>query len=174
MKKNVFKEIIEELKKFVFKKSAVIFFLVPLIIFFIITRFTDLEITQVFFSDLMNSLIISILSLLSIIIDKPLVAYSSALARQWPLKWYWHSKVKPAYKEVTFFWFIYFSIKFIVQWLVIKQFFINFLLGWPSMIILLIASYIYGQKRLQQLQGPGVEEFKKNRKPPWEGQKKGF
>ena len=39
--------------------------------------------------------------LLSVIIKRPLVAWTSYLTRRWPLDWYWHPKVLPAYSEVT-------------------------------------------------------------------------
>lgn len=50
----------------------------------------------------------------------------------------------------------------------------NILLGWPVMISVLIASYIYGIWCLRQLGGPGIEEFKEEKNPPWKGQSRGF
>jgi hypothetical protein len=47
-------------------------------------------------------------------------------------------------------------------------------LGWPAIIVVLSISYIYGIWRLNNLGGPGVDEFKDNKEPPWDGQKKGF
>jgi hypothetical protein len=40
--------------------------------------------------------------------------------------------------------------------------------------MVLVASYIYGIWRLRQLGGPGVEEYKEDKKPPWKGQSRGF
>jgi hypothetical protein len=175
MKENLLQELWEQLKEFVFKKTALAIFLLTILFFFIINRFTNFSFNTIFLSDLLNSLIFVVLSFFSLIIGRPLVAYTSALARQWPLQWYWHPQIRPAYKEVTFFWLIYFSIKLVVQWRFINQLgVINFLLGWPSLIVLLVFSYLYGQKRLKDLQGPSVEEFKKQQKPPWKGQQKGF
>jgi hypothetical protein len=51
---------------------------------------------------------------------------------------------------------------------------VRILLGWPFIILLLIATYVYGLWRLSKLQGPSVEEFKTGKAPPWEGQKRGF
>jgi choline-glycine betaine transporter len=51
---------------------------------------------------------------------------------------------------------------------------VRFIMGWPFTVLILVASYLYGQKRLQALTGPGVEEFKAGARPPWEGQRKGF
>jgi hypothetical protein len=42
------------------------------------------------------------LVLVSLIIRKPMVAWTSYLARRWPLDWYWYERVRPAYTEVTF------------------------------------------------------------------------
>ena len=51
---------------------------------------------------------------------------------------------------------------------------INILLGWPFTILILILSYLYGLWHLQNLGGPGVQEYQNDKKPPWEGQKRGF
>ena len=48
------------------------------------------------------------LCVVSILIKRPMVAYTSFVTRRWPLKWYWHPKVRPAYNEVTWVWFIFF------------------------------------------------------------------
>ena len=50
----------------------------------------------------------------------------------------------------------------------------NILLAWPFTITILIISYVYGIWRLKNLGGPGVEEFKEDKKPPWKGQNKSF
>jgi hypothetical protein len=39
--------------------------------------------------------------LLSVIAGRPLVAWTSYIAHRWPLDWYWHPQVRPAYDEVT-------------------------------------------------------------------------
>jgi hypothetical protein len=51
---------------------------------------------------------------------------------------------------------------------------VNALLGWPALIILLVFSYLYGTWRLGNLKGPSTEEFKNQTPPPWQGQKRGF
>ncbi len=56
----------------------------------------------------------------------------------------------------------------------VELFFSNLILGFPSTLVILIASYIYGIWRLNRLKGPGVEEFLSQAEPPWKGQKKGF
>ena len=46
--------------------------------------------------------------------------------------------------------------------------------GKTLLILLLVASYLYGLWRLQRLNGPSVEEFRSGAEPPWQGQKRGF
>ena len=41
-------------------------------------------------------------------------------------------------------------------------------------LILLIVSYFLGLRKLKNLKGPSVEEFKNNVSPPWKGQERGF
>lgn len=120
------------------------------------------------------------LALVSLLIRKPMVAWTSYLARRWPLDWYWHEKVRPAYTEVTVAWLAYFSLKLFWQ---VSLFqgreidelaLVNTLTGWPATIALLIISYLYGTRRLAQLRGPSVEEFRNGVPAPWSGQKRGF
>ena len=120
------------------------------------------------------------LALVSLLIRKPMVAWTSYLARRWPLDWYWHEKVRPAYTEVTVAWLAYFALKLFWQ---VSLFqgreidelaLVNTLTGWPATIALLIISYLYGTRRLAQLRGPSVEEFRNGVPAPWSGQKRGF
>jgi hypothetical protein len=120
------------------------------------------------------------LALTSLIIRKPMVAWTSYLARRWPLDWYWHEKVRPAYTEVTLAWIIFFALCLFWQVTLfqgqdISQLaLVNTLTGWPATIVLLIVSYLYGTWRLAQLCGPSVEEFNNNLPAPWQGQRRGF
>ena len=121
-----------------------------------------------------------ILCLVSILVRRPMVAWTSAIARRWPWEWYWHPRVRPAYTEVTWLWTLYFGLRLFVQLNLFRSEsaellgLINVLAGWPGIIVLLIISYVYGIWRLKQLQGPGVEEFKAGKGPPWVGQRRGF
>jgi hypothetical protein len=120
------------------------------------------------------------LALISLIIRKPMVAWTSYFARRWPLDWYWHERVRPAYTEVTVVWLLYFALK--LWWqaslfqanAVDELTLVNTLTGWPATIALLIFSYLYGTWRLAQLGGPSVDEFKNNSPAPWLGQRQGF
>lgn len=120
------------------------------------------------------------LALVSLVIRKPMVAWTSYLARRWPLDWYWHARVRPAYTEVTLAWILYFGLKLFWQVslfqgnAVDELALVNTLTGWPATIILLILSYLYGTWRLAQLRGPSVEEFRNDAPAPWQGQRRGF
>ena len=122
----------------------------------------------------------TVLCLVSVVVGRPLVAFTSYVARRWPLNWYWHPRVRPAYSEVTWLWVVFFGLRLLLQ---INLFqgeaasllgIVQLLTGWPATIILLIVSYLYGSWRLRSLSGPSVEEFKSGAEPPWSGQKRGF
>ena len=121
-----------------------------------------------------------LLCVVSVVLRRPLVAWSSFLVRRWPLAWYWHPRVLPAYNEVTVLWAVAFATRLALELWLFQREATNLLgtirvcLGWPYTILLLIASYLYGLWRLGHLQGPSVEEFKAGSAPPWEGQKRGF
>lgn len=116
----------------------------------------------------------------SVVLNRPLVAWTSFIARRWPLGWYWHPKVLPAYNEVTIMWAVSYSARLAFEYWLFQHEALNALgatkifLGWPYTVILLIASYLYGLRRLGQLKGPSIEEFKSGKEPPWEGQRRGF
>jgi hypothetical protein len=133
-----------------------------------------------FLPGLISGTITVVLCIASVVINRPVVAWTSFIARRWPLDWYWHPKVMPAYNEVTIIWAVSFSIRLILEFWLFQQEAVSalgitrVLLGWPYTVILLIVSYLYGLWRLGQLRGPSVEEFKTGKEPPWEGQKRGF
>ena len=121
-----------------------------------------------------------LLCLVSVLVGRPIVAFTSFVARRWPLKWYWHPKVRPAYSEVTWMWVVFFGLRLLLQFNLFQEEaasllgVVQFLTGWPATIILLIISYLYGTWRLGNLGGPSVDEFKAGAEPPWQGQKRGF
>ena len=122
----------------------------------------------------------ALLCVISVLLRRPLVAWTSYITRRWPLDWYWHPKVRPAYSEVTIIWALFFTFRTLIQFELFQQQaagtlgIVQLLSGWPALIILLVASYLYGMWRLQNLAGPSVEEFKSGSEPPWQGQKRGF
>jgi len=120
------------------------------------------------------------LCLISVLVGRPIVAVTSFVARRWPLNWYWHPKVRPAYGEVTWIWVLFFGLRLLLQFNLFQQEsasllgIVQFITGWPATIVLLIASYLYGTWRLRKLGGPSVDEFKAGAEPPWQGQQRGF
>ena len=118
--------------------------------------------------------------LVSVIVGRPLVAWTSYVARRWPLDWYWHPKVRPVYNEVTLAWAVFFTIRLGLQWSLFQEQaarllgVIQVVTGWPATIALLVVSYLYGTWRLRNLRGPSVAEFRSGAEPPWTGQRRGF
>lgn len=133
-----------------------------------------------FLPTIISSGLLSLLCLMSAVVKRPLVALTSHLARDWPLEWYWHGKVRPAYGEVTVAWAIFFGLRMILQWALFASgetavlSVLSIVAGWPATIVLLVLSYLYGIWRLRTLAGPSVEEFEHGADPPWEGQQRGF
>jgi hypothetical protein len=127
-----------------------------------------------------NGALVFIVTLGSVIVRRPLVAWTSHLARRWPLDWYWHPRVRPAYSEVTLVWAVIFGLRLWGQILLFQaenpEAFAAFttLGGWPTTIVLLVLSYLYGTWRLKQLAGPSVDDLKAGTPPPWTGQQRGF
>jgi len=133
-----------------------------------------------FLPGIVNGVLMITLALISLVIRKPMVAWTSYLARRWPLDWYWHARVRPAYSEVTLAWIAFFALRLFWQVTlfqgrnVSQLALVNALTGWPATIVLLIVSYLYGTWRLTTLHGPSVEEFRNNIPAPWQGQRRGF
>ncbi|MCJ7717548.1 MAG: DUF3159 domain-containing protein, partial [Anaerolineales bacterium] len=73
----------------------------------------------------------------SAILKRPLAAWSSFLTRRWPLEWYWHNNVRPAYTEVTLIWALAFSARTGLEYWLFQRQAVNALgaskifLGWP-------------------------------------------
>jgi hypothetical protein len=133
-----------------------------------------------FLPGLISSGLTVVLLLISAAVRRPLAAITSHLTRSWPLAWYWHPRVRPAYSEVTLFWVVGFGARLGLEYWLFQQGaaqslgLIRTVLGWPYTILLLIISYLYGLWRLGKLAGPSVEEFQTGAGEPWEGQKRGF
>jgi len=136
--------------------------------------------TAFFLPTLINGGLTTLVLLISILIKRPAVAFTSHITRRWPLKWYWHPRVRPAYSDVTAIWVIFSGIKLLIQlWFYLRRddnglALFNVISGWPALVLLLILSYVYGLKRLRDLKGPSVDEFNQNAPAPWQGQNRGF
>jgi hypothetical protein len=133
-----------------------------------------------FLPGIVSGVVTVVACLVSVIVGRPLVAWTSYFARRWPLNWYWHPKVRPAYSEVTCLWAIFFAGRLFLQVMLFQDAaaellgLLQVVTGWPATIALLVISYLYGTVRLQRLRGPSVEEFKAGAEPPWTGQRRGF
>ncbi len=133
-----------------------------------------------FIPAIVSSALLLILALGSLAAGKPLAAWASHLTRGWPLEWFWRRDIKPAYREVTMFWSALILMRLIIQIILFQRgdpaglAWANILLGWPVIITVLVLSYLYGIWRLRRLGGPGVDEFRAGKEPPWQGQTRGF
>jgi hypothetical protein len=118
--------------------------------------------------------------LVSVPLRRPAVAYTSWLARGWPLSWYWHPQVRPAYGRATLMWAGFFGARTAVQWRLFVGGEVEWLaamrvaLGLPALLLLLVTTYLLGRHWLTELSGPSVAEFESEDPPPWEGQPSGF
>ena len=136
--------------------------------------------TNFFLPDIITNGFILVLSIGSLIINKPIAAYLSHLTRGWTLNWFWRKDIIPAYREVTYLWTAFFLIRTIIQVVLFIGNDVNALLwtstimGLPATFLILTISYVYGIWRLKQLGGPGIDEFDANKKPPYRGQNRGF
>ena len=133
-----------------------------------------------FLPDMITSVALAAVCLVSAAVRRPLVAWTSHLVRRWPRQWYWHPRVLPAYRETTLAWAVFFLLQAALQWaLVLRQdvgltAMSSFLNAWPATAVLLVLTYLYGTWRLPRLAGPSVVEFQNGSPPPWGGQRRGF
>jgi hypothetical protein len=129
---------------------------------------------------LVSGLLTVLVCIGSVLIKKPLAAWTSMISRRWPREWYWLDQVRPAYAEVTLIWAAAFGLRTGLEYWLLDSIGINSLgitkiiLGWPYTILILVLSYFFGVWRLGTLKGPSVEEYKNGVSPPWEGQTRGF
>jgi hypothetical protein len=118
--------------------------------------------------------------LISLVVRRPLVAYASWATRGWPLGWFWHDRVRPAYTAVTWIWLAFFGVRTAVQAVLYLEGdvttlgAVRILTGWPGLLALLAVTYLVGRKRLEALGGPSVDEFEASALPPWTVQPHGF
>jgi hypothetical protein len=133
-----------------------------------------------FLPNIVTGALITVLCLVSVLVGRPIVALTSHFARRWPLDWYWHPRVRPAYSGVTWLWIVFFGLRLFLQLNLFQNAaagllaVVDLLTGWPATIVLLVISYLYGTWRLRTLGGPSVEEFRAGKEAPWEGQRRGF
>jgi len=133
-----------------------------------------------FLPNIVINAVIVLLGFISLVIDRPAIAWVSSAAHKRPLGWYWHPNVLPAYREVTLGWGVFLSLRLLLQVYLYRTDAVNLLgtfqvlTGTPATIVLLMISYFYGIWRLKRLQGPGIEEYEMDVLPPWRGHTGGF
>ena len=133
-----------------------------------------------FLPNIVTGALTVLLCLVSVLVGRPIVAWTSHIARRWPLDWYWHPRVRPAYNEVTWLWVVLLGLRLLLQLNLFQEqaagllVVVQLLTGWPATILLLVISYLYVTWRLRTLGGPSVEESRTGEEPPWEGQRRGF
>jgi hypothetical protein len=120
----------------------------------------------------------AVLIIASIVARRPFVAWTSWIARDWPLSWYWHPRVRPAYTQASWIWAAFFTVRALGQWATLDDIgsatAFRVIAGWPSLIVLLVVTYSVGRRRLVRLAGPSVDEYVNGEPKPWEGQQSGF
>jgi hypothetical protein len=105
----------------------------------------------------------------SILVRRPFIALAGAGIYRWPLEWYWHELVRPAYSEITWVWVAFYFFKAGLQWALVEQGQVGWLAvarvatGWPLFAALLVVTYAYISWRLNHLGAPTVEEWKARR-----------
>ena len=119
-------------------------------------------------------------TLLSIVVKRPLAAWTSSLYRRWPLDWYWRDDVRPAYSHVSWYWFWYFLIRggvsawfFVVEQPELLAVW-KTLTSWPTLLPLFYLTYRVGVAKRDQLGGPNVEEHLAGAEPPYVGGQRRF
>ena len=133
-----------------------------------------------FLPGIIGATLLAIAAVLSMAARRPLVAWSSWAQRRWPLEWYWRPDVRPAYTAATAVWAVYFAARAGLQWYLYLTerpetlAAVRVLTSWPTLIPLLIATYVYGNRRLGQLGGPTVAEFEAGSAGPFRGGQRGF
>lgn len=133
-----------------------------------------------FIPRMLNSAFFFIAALVTAIAGRPLAAIASHLSRGWEMDWFMRRDIKPAYTEVTIIWSALFLLRLYLQILLyrsgdlIQLAWANTLLGFPATLSVLVLSYIYGIWRLKRLGGPGIDEYRDKKEPPYRGQTRGF
>lgn len=119
-----------------------------------------------FLPTIVSNAVLAVASVVSILVRRPLIAYTSAAIYRWPLGWYWHPRVRPAYSEITWAWAALYLVRAAGQYALVRAdqltwlAVIRIVTGWPALALLLVVTYPYVNRRLAALGGPSVEEWR--------------
>jgi MFS family permease len=126
------------------------------------------EASAYFLPGIVSNAVLGIVSVVSILVRRPVIALTSAAIYRWPLQWYWHPRVRPAYSEITWAWATLYLGKAAVQWILVQRQEVGWLTvsriatGWPAFAALLLVTYAYVTWRLERLGGPSVDEYRRD------------
>lgn len=133
-----------------------------------------------FLPGILSALAYAVGTLVSILVKRPLAAWTSWAYRKWPLDWYWRDDVRPAYSYVSWFWFAYFLLRggisallFVLEQPELLAVYKS-LTSWPTILPLFYLTYRVGVTRRDALGGPSVDEHLANAQPPFTGGQRRF
>lgn len=119
-----------------------------------------------FLPGIIGNLALGLLCIASVLARRPALAYTSAVLYRWPMGWYLHPRVRPAYSEMTWLWAVYYLAKGGYQLRLVGDSdlalltTVRLLTGWPSLVALLGITYAYITWRLKRLGGPDVAAWR--------------
>lgn len=119
-----------------------------------------------FLPGVVTNAVFGVVAVASVLVRRPLIALTSAAIYRWPLGWYWHPRVRPAYSEITWAWAALYLTKAGLQWVLVQRAELGWLAvariltGWPAFALLLLGTYAYVDRRLRSLGGPNVEQYR--------------
>ncbi len=130
------------------------------------------EASAYFLPGIVSNAVLGLVAVLSILVRRPVIALTSAAIYRWPLAWYRHPRVRPAYSEITWAWAALYLGKAGVQWVLVQRQEVGWLTvarivtGWPAFAALLLVTYAYLTWRLERLGGPSVDEYRQTPSEP--------
>jgi len=104
--------------------------------------------------------------LLSAMVGRPLLGIVVWLVYGWPLGWAFHPRVRPAFVEASLGWALLYLARSAAQTaLLVAGMFgalttASLLLGWPVTTLMALVTYAYVPRRLDDLAGPSIQEFR--------------
>ncbi|CAN5119238.1 hypothetical protein BH23ACT9_BH23ACT9_15320 [soil metagenome] len=124
-----------------------------------------------FLPGIVGNVAFGLVCIVSNLARRPALAYTSAGLYRWPVGWYLHPRVRPAYTEMTWLWSAFYLAKGLYQYHLVREgnlallTTVRLLSGWPALAGLLAITYAYITWRLRRLGGPDVEEWRAAREP---------